>query len=60
MPNPPSIMDLMRNDMDTGALDKAPPSRARAPPQTLRWDFDFVRDEPPPVKRLQQDPELTP
>ena len=55
MPNPPSIMDLMRNDMDTGELDRAPPPRARAPPQTMRWDFDFVRDEPPPVKRLSED-----
>ena len=59
MPNPPSIMDMMRNDMDTGELDKAPPPRARAPPQTIRWDFDFVRDEPPPVKRLTQDPVQT-
>ena len=56
MPNPPSIM---RNDMDTGELDKAPPPRARALPQTIRWDFDFVRDEPPPVKRLTQDPVQT-
>ena len=59
MPNPPSIMDMMRNDMDTGELDKAPPPRARAPPQTIRWDFDFVRDEPPPVKRLTEDPVQT-
>ena len=59
MPNPPSIMDLMRNDMDMGARDKSPPPRARASPQTVRWDFDFVRDEPPPVKRLQQDPAQT-
>ena len=59
MPNPPSIMDLMRNDMDMGARDKSPPPRARASPQTVRWDFDFVRDEPPPVKRLQQDPVQT-
>ena len=59
MPNPPSIMDMMRNDMDTGELDRAPPPRARAPPQTMRWDFDFVRDEPPPVKRLTEDPVQT-
>ena len=51
MPNPPSIMDMMRNDMDTGELDRAPPPRARAPPQTIRWDFDFVRDEPPLLLR---------
>ena len=48
MPNPPSIMDLMRNDMDMGARDKSPPPRAHTSPQTVRWDFDFVRDEPPP------------
>ena len=56
MPNPPSIMDMMRNDMDTGELDRAPPPRACAPTQTIRWDFDFVRDEPPPVKRLPENP----
>ena len=57
MPNQPSIMDMMRSDMETSELNKAPPPRARAPPppQTVRWDFDFVRDEPPPVKRLAED-----
>ena len=59
MPNQASIMDMMRSDMETGELNKAPPPRARAPPQTIRWDFDFVRDEPPPVKRLTEDPVQT-
>ena len=59
MPNQPSIMDMMRNDMEMDELNKAPPPRARAPPQTIRWDFDFLRDEPPPVKRLTEDPVQT-
>ena len=56
MPNQTSIMDMMRSDMETSELDKAPPPRARAPAQTVRWDFDFVRDEPPPVRRVQESP----
>ena len=52
-------MDMMRSDMETGELNKSPPPRARAPPQTIRWDFDFVRDEPPPVRRLTEDPVQT-
>ena len=59
MPIKTSIMDMMRSDMETDELNKSPPPRARAPPQTIRWDFDFVRDEPPPVKRLTQDPVQT-
>ena len=59
MPNQTSIMDMMRSDMETSELNKAPPPRARAPPQTVRWDFDFVRDEPPPVRRLAEDPVQT-
>ena len=56
MPNQTSIMDLIRSDMETSELNKAPPPRARAPAQTVRWDFDFVRDEPPPVRRVQESP----
>ena len=59
MPRKTSIMDMMRSDMETDELNKSPPPRARAPPQTIRWDFDFVRDEQPPVKRLTQDPVQT-
>ena len=32
MPNQTSIMDMMRSDMETSELNKAPPPRARAPP----------------------------
>ena len=39
MPNQASIMDMMRSDMETGELNKSPPPRERAPPQTIRWDF---------------------
>ena len=56
MPLQPSIMDMMRSDMDTSDMNTAPPPRARAPAQTVRWDFDFVRDDPPPVKRVQESP----
>ena len=49
MPNQTYIMDMMRSDMETNELDKAPPPRARAPAQTVRWDFDFVRDENHPL-----------
>ena len=59
MPKQASIMDMMRSDMETSELNKSPPPRARAPPQTIRWDFDFVRDEPPPVRRLTEDPAQT-
>ena len=59
MPQKTSILDMMRSDMETDELTKSPPPRARAPPQTIRWDFDFVRDEPPPVRRLAQDPVQT-
>ena len=55
MPNKKTIMDMMRSDMETSELNQAPPPRARGPPQTVRWDFDFVRDEPPPVRRLAAD-----
>ena len=59
MPNQASIMDMMRSDMETGELNKSPQPRVRVPPQTIRWDFDFVRDEPPPVRRLTEDPVQT-
>ena len=36
MPNQKSIMDMMRSDMETSELNKAPPPRARAPAQTVR------------------------
>ena len=56
MPKQKSIMDMMRSDMETSELHQAPPPRARAPAQSVRWDFDFVRDEPPPVRRVQDSP----
>ena len=48
-------MDMMRTDVENSELNQAPPPRARGPPTTVRWDFDFVRDEPPPVRRLATD-----
>ena len=45
--------------METSELNKPPPPPERAPPKTIRWDFDFVRDEPPTVKRLTEEPQQT-
>ena len=59
MPTQTSILDMMRSDMETKELNKPPPPPERAPPKTIRWDFDFVRDEPPPVKRLTEEPQQT-
>ena len=55
MPNKQTIMDMIRTDIENSELNQAPPPRARGPPQTVCWDFDFVRDEPPPVRRLAAD-----
>ena len=52
MPTQASILDMMRSDMETSELNKPPPPRERAPPQTIRWDF--VRDEPTPCKTLDR------
>ena len=46
----------MRSDMETSELNQHRHRRARAPAQSVRWDFDFVRDEPPPVRRVQDSP----
>ena len=59
MPTQTYILDMMRSDMETSELNKPPPPPERAPPKTISWDFDFVRDEPPPVKRLTEDPQQT-
>ena len=59
MPNQTSIMDMMRSDIENSELNKPPSPRPRAPAQTVCWDFDFVRDKPPPVGRLLEDPAQT-
>ena len=57
MPTQPSILDLMRTELETGELSKPPPSPERAPPKTIRWDYDYIRDEPPTVQRLTEEPQ---
>ena len=47
MPVKPSILDLMRTDLETSELSKPPPTPERAPPTMIRWDYDYIRDEPP-------------
>ena len=61
MPVKPSLLDLMRSDLETKDLQKPPPSPVRAPPESeppitsMCWDFDYVRDEPPTVRRTQKE-----
>ena len=47
----------MRTELETGELSKPPPSPERAPPTTIRWDYDYIRDEPPTVQRLTEEPQ---
>ena len=56
MPIQPSILDMMRSEMETSELSQPPPPPERAPPKTIRWDFDYNRDEPPTVQRLTEEP----
>ena len=48
---------MMRSEMETSELSKPPPPPERAPPKTTRWDFDYIRDEPPTVQRLSEEPQ---
>ena len=57
MPIKPSILDLMRSGMETSELSKPPPPSECAPPKTIRWDYDYIRDEPPTVQRLTDEPQ---
>ena len=62
MPVKPSLLDLMRSDLETNELQKPPPTPERAPQTTMRRDFDYIRDEPPTVQRIQKEtqPHSTP
>ena len=55
MPNQPSILDMMHNDMEKDEQDP-PPSPELALTPTIRWDFDYTRDEPPVVQRIAETP----
>ena len=57
MPVKPSILDLMRTDLETSELSKPPPTPERTPPTTIRWDYDYIRDEPPTVQRIPEEPQ---
>ena len=57
MPVKPSILDLMRTEMETSELSKPPPPPESAPPKTIRWDYDYIRDEPPTVQRVTEEPQ---
>ena len=57
MPVKPSLLDLMRSDLETNELQKPPSMPVRAPQTTMNWDFDYVRDEPPTVQRIQNEPQ---
>ena len=46
MPVKPSLLDLMRSDLETNELQKPPSMPVRAPQTTMNWDFDYIRDEP--------------
>ena len=62
MPVKPSLLDLMRSDLETNELQKPPSMPVRAPQTTMNWDFDHIRDEPPPVQRapIERQPHSTP
>ena len=53
MPNKPSIIDMMRNDMEEDE-QVPPPSPERALTPTIGWDYDYTRDEPPVVQRITE------
>ena len=56
MPIKTSILDMMRSDAEIGEQNVPPPSPERAHTPTIRWDFDYTRDEPPVVQRLAEPP----
>ena len=55
MPIRPSILDMIHSDVEKNEPDPPPP-RERALTPTIRWDFDYTRDEPPVVQRLAEAP----
>ena len=53
MPIQPSILDMICSDVEKND-QPPPPERALTP--TIRWDFDYARDEPPVVQRIAETP----
>ena len=55
MPNKPSILDMMRNDMEEDeTAPPQPPERALTP--TIGFDYDYTMDEPPVIQRITEAP----
>ena len=55
MPIQPSILDMIQSDVEKNDPEQ-PPTSERALTPTMRWDFDYTRDEPPVVQRLAEEP----
>ena len=53
MPIQPSILDMIRSDIETNEPEPTP-THERAPSPTMRWDYDYIRDEPPVVQRIHR------
>ena len=49
-PMTPRLSDVEKNEPEP------PPTSECAPSPTIRWDFDYTRDEPPVVQRLAEEP----
>ena len=54
MPIQPSILDMIRSDIDTDEPEPTP-THERAPSPTMLWDYDYIRDEPPVVQRITEE-----
>ena len=55
MPIQPSILDMIRSDVEKNEQDQPPPPE-RALTPTIRWDYDYTIDEPPAVHRIAETP----
>ena len=55
MPNRPSLLDMMRNDMAED-VTSTPPSPDRALTPTIGADYEYTMEEPPVVQRVQEAP----
>ena len=55
MPHKPSLLDLMRHDMDDSD-EVPPPSPERALTPTLGFSYDYAMDAPPDIQRITDTP----
>ena len=55
MPDRPSILDMMRNDMEDDERN-TPQSPERALTPTIGLDYDYTMEEPPAVQRIKEAP----